>query len=182
MRRQLSGIAGFAAALGVAGCATPQPNPGPCPQAFVLYDASRQVSFADERERFESVGFTAEIQAVRSACRYEGDGPIRADLEIDLGFGRGPAADGDRAAYTYWVAVTRSNLAVITKESFPLTVRFDRDEDTVYQRERIEEIIIPRAAETVAGTNFEILVGFDLTPEQLAFNRAGKRFTIQSGQ
>ncbi len=180
MRVSLS-LAGLGLVALASACATAEPNTGPCPPAFALYDAVRLVEFADGQERLSSVGFTAEIQEVRSTCRYSGDDPIKADLEIDIGFGRGPAAEGDRAEYIYWVAVTRSNLTVITKEFFPLTVRFAKGEDRVYRRERIEEIVIPRAAESVSGTNFEIIVGFELTEEQLAFNRAGKRFTIRAG-
>lgn len=181
MMRVWLSFAGLASAVLASACATPEPNAGPCPQAFALYDAVRAVEFVDGQERLASVGFTAEIEAVRSSCRYTTDRPIRADLEIDIGFGRGPAAVGDRAEYTYWVAVTRSDVTVIDKEFFPITARFEKGESTVYRRERIEEIVIPRAAETVSGSNFEIIVGFELTEEQLAFNRAGKRFTLQAG-
>ena len=44
--------------------------------------------------------------------------------------------------------------------------------------QEIEDIVIPRATSETSGENFEVLVGFELTPEQLAFNRAGKRFRI----
>ena len=44
--------------------------------------------------------------------------------------------------------------------------------------ETIPGIVIPRANETISGSNFEIFVGFDLTPAQLAYNRSGTRFTI----
>jgi hypothetical protein len=40
----------------------------------------------------------------------------------------------------------------------------------------VKGIVIPRATATVSGANFEILVGFDVTPEMAAFNREGKRF------
>jgi hypothetical protein len=33
-------------------------NPGPCPRAFALYDASRIVEFLDDAETFSNVGFT----------------------------------------------------------------------------------------------------------------------------
>jgi hypothetical protein len=33
----------------------------------------------------------------------------------------------------------------------------------------------------VSGENFEILVGFDVTPEMADFNRQGKRFRINVG-
>ena len=35
---------------------------------------------------------------------------------------------------------------------------------------------------TDSGENFEILVGFELTPEQLQFNRDGRRFRIDAGE
>jgi hypothetical protein len=37
-------------------------------------------------------------------------------------------------------------------------------------------IKIPRGKASVSGSNFEVLVGFDVTPEMVAFNREGKRF------
>ena len=45
-------------------------NPGPCPRAFAIYDASRIVEFRDTRQSFANVGFTGEINKVRSLCRY----------------------------------------------------------------------------------------------------------------
>ena len=46
--------------------------------------------------------------------------------------------------------------------------------------EQIENIVIPRANPEISGENFEILVGFELTPEQLQFNRDGRRFRIDA--
>lgn len=171
----------FAGAVWASSMASAQErNAGPCPQAFALYDAVRVVNFEGGQQTLDAVGFTAEIQSVRSLCTYRDDRPIKADLEIDFGFGRGPAAVGREHTYTYWVAVTRTDRQVITKESFPITVRFDRDEERTFRRERIEQITIPRASETVSGTNFEIVVGFEVTPAQLEFNRAGMRFTMDA--
>ena len=33
----------------------------------------------------------------------------------------------------------------------------------------------------MSGSNFEILVGFDVTPEMADFNRLGKRFRVNAG-
>ena len=38
----------------------------------------------------------------------------------------------------------------------------------------IDEIVIPRANDNVSGVNFEIIIGFSVTPEQAIFNRSGK--------
>lgn len=172
----------------LAGCSTVEniletgePNIGPCPTAFALHDAHRYVELEGDIV-YENVGFTGEILAVRSLCSYYGDRPILANLEIDLGFGRGPAASGSENTYEYFVAVTRRDMGMIEKEAFPIRVRFGSGEDRVFRTERVEAISIPRATPTTSGGNFEILVGFELTDEQIAFNRSGRRFRVAAGQ
>jgi hypothetical protein len=158
------------------------PNVGPCPLMGVLYDNARMVTFANPaEERYANITYTAEMQGVRGLCRYVGEDPIRMSIEVDMSFGRGPAATADRQTYRYWVAVTRRGRAPIEREFFEVDVRFPRGEAVVNRTEEIEEIIIPRANADVSGENFEILVGFELTPEQVAFNRDGRRFRIDAG-
>jgi len=161
--------------------AAAEKNPGPCPRAFALYDASRIVEF-NGGESYKNVGFTGEINKVRSLCRYYGTEPIRADLEIDIAFGRGPAAASSEATYEYFVAVTRKNIDVIEKQVFPIQVRFPAGSDRVTMTEELKDIVIPRRNENTSGVNFEIIVGFVVTDAQRAFNAEGKRFRISAGQ
>ena len=163
------------------GDAATEANPGPCPRAYSLYDAQRIVEFKGS-ESFANVGFTGEIGKITSLCRYYKLAPIVADMQIAMDFGRGPAASGDTATYEYFVAVTRKNVAVIHKETFPITVTFPPGQDRVSVIEELEEIMIPRANENTSGVNFEIVVGFEVTPEQRAFNAEGKRFRVSAGQ
>ena len=166
-------------AIGEAG----EANPGPCPRAFAIFDASRMVQIAgDGAESFSNVGFTGEIDNVRSLCRYFADRPILADLSMDFSLGRGPAAAGDTFTYNYFVAATRKNLEVMAKEVYPLTVTFPEGQERVRVTEKISEIRIPRANDTTSGENFEIVVGFVVTPEQRAFNADGKRFRVSAGK
>lgn len=159
-----------------------RPNAGPCPLMGVLYDNARIVDFAAPNQaRYANIEFTGEMQGVRGLCRYVGPDPIVMNLEIDMAFGRGPAATSDRQTYRYWVAVTRRGRAPIEKAYFDVDVRWDRGEAVATRTEQIERIVIPRANEEVSGENFEILVGFELTPEQLQFNRDGRRFRIDAG-
>lgn len=156
-------------------------NPGPCPEAFSLYETSRLVEFKGS-ESYENVGFTAEINKVRSLCRYYGERPIVADLTMEMSFGRGPAASGSAATYQYFVAVTRKNIEVIEKQVFPININFPQGVSIVEATENVGQIVIPRANENTSGANFEIIVGFELTPEQIAFNADGKRFRVSAGQ
>ncbi|MDX2234049.1 MAG: hypothetical protein NW200_06085 [Hyphomonadaceae bacterium] len=159
----------------------PDANAGPCPLMGVLYDSARLVEFSGPEERFSNVAFTAEMRGVRGLCRYTGADPIEMSLEIDMAFGKGPAAQGATRVYRYWVAVTRANLAPIEKQYFEVPITFPRGADRMAGPQIIERIVIPRANDTVSGANFEILVGFDLTPQQLEYNRAGKRFRVDVG-
>lgn len=167
--------------LQVGDSATKQ-NAGPCPRAFAIYDAARMVEFRGEAQRFSNVGFTGEITNVRSLCRYYNTEPIEGDLEITFDLGRGPMATQNTATYEYFVAVTRRNIDVINKKVFPLQVTFPAGQDRIRVTEKIDSIIIPRATETTSGLNFEIIVGFQLTPEQRAFNADGRRFRLSAGQ
>ena len=156
-------------------------NAGPCPYVKVLYDAARYIEFEGGREASSAVGYTGEIQGISAACEYKDDDPIRVKMEVLFELGKGPQAKGSSKSYRYWVAVTKRNDAVITKEYFDLPVAFEGGQDRVYATERIAEITIPRATMTTSGANFEVLVGFDVTPQMAAFNRDGKRFRLNAG-
>jgi hypothetical protein len=102
---------------------------------------------------------------------------------MDISFGRGPASDAKATVqYEYFVAVTRKNIGVINKKTFPIQVKFPSGENRVTVTERINKITIPRAKAGTSGENFEIIVGFVLTPEQREFNTQGKRFRVSVGQ
>ena len=88
---------------------------------------------------------------------------------------------GDAKTYRYFVAVTARNLTVLAKEYFELPVTFAPGTDRMAVSQTINTISIPRADKFVRGDQFEVLVGFDVTPEMAIFNREGKRFRVNSG-
>ena len=152
-------------------------NAGPCPFVKVLYDAARYIEFEGGKEASANVGFTGEIQGISAGCEYKDEDPIEVRMEMLFELGKGPRAQGDSKNYSYWVAVTDRNRFVIAKEHFSLPVKFD-GKDRVYRTEQINRIVIPRAQMTTSGGNFEVLVGFDVTPQMAEFNRDGKRFRV----
>lgn len=151
-------------------------NAGPCPFVKVLYDAARYVELKDNRETAAAVGYTGEIQGLSSACQYKSDDPIKVQMQILFALGKGPQADGSSKTYRYWVAVTDRNQEVIAKEYFNLPVTFPAGQDRTLVTDKVYGVTIPRARSTVSGANFEVLIGFDVTPQMAAFNRDGKRF------
>jgi len=101
-------------------------------------------------------------------------------MKVLFTLGKGPQATSDSKTYRYWVAVTDRNKEVIAKEYFDLPVKFGGKE-RVDVTDELDGIVIPRAAATTSGSNFEVLVGFDVTPQMAEFNRLGKRFRVNAG-
>lgn len=157
-------------------------NAGPCPFVKSLYDAHRYVEFKDNREASAAVGWSGEIQGISAGCAYKDDQPIQVTVEVLFEFGKGPQAQGNQKTYRYWVAVTDRNRAVIAKQTFDLPVTFPEGQDRVYLTENLNQIVIPRAGIGTSGSNFEVLIGFEVTPQMAAFNREGKRFRLNVGQ
>jgi len=157
-------------------------NAGPCPFVKSLYDAARYVEFKDNREASANVQWSGEVQGISAGCQYKDDQPIQVTMEILFELGKGPQADGRAKTYRYWVAVTDRNRSVLAKQEFEIPVTFPEGEDRVYVTENIGSITIPRASIATSGSNFEVLVGFDVTPQMAAFNREGKRFRLNVGQ
>ena len=156
------------------------PNQGPCPAAGSVYETQRVVFFNGEGEQYTNIEFTGEITNVQLFCRYVDDDPIEAQLDLEFAFGRGEAARSSAQTYEFFVAVTRTNRAVIEKQVFPIEVKFKPGQSIVTREESIDRVKIPRADSTISGANFEVLVGFNLTDEQRAFNEAGRRYLLQT--
>jgi len=155
-------------------------NSGPCPFVKILYDAARFVELDGGRAASANVGYTGEIEGVTAGCAYHGDEPITVQMNVLFNLGRGPQATGDQRTYRYWIAVTERNAAVLAKEYFDLPVDFEGGATASVTEE--QSVVIPRATAETSGGNFEVLIGFDVTPEMAEFNRTGSRFRMTSGQ
>ena len=153
---------------------------GPCPYVKILYDAARYVELTGERVSASNVGYTGEIEGLVSDCAYQSDDPIQVETRVLFNFGRGPQATGEGRTYRYWIAVTERNSAVLEKVYFDLPVTFENGAQTATVTQD-NTIVIPRASATTSGDHFEVLIGFDVTPEMAEFNRSGSRFRINAG-
>ncbi len=155
-------------------------NAGPCPFVKILYDAARYVELQDGRAASSAVGYTGEIEGGTAGCSYLSDEPITVQMNILFNLGRGPQAASDQRTYRYWIAVTERNAAVLAKEYFDMPVDFAGQSVASVTQE--QSVLIPRASAETSGGNFEVLIGFDVTPEMAEFNRTGSRFRINAGQ
>ena len=116
--------------------------------------------------------FDAEIVQLAGECAYS-DGRSALAISffpafrVTLG-----AADADRRAqFSYFVAVVRrSDSAILNKEVFDLSVVAPPNQNQVRFRDNQIDLRLPlREGET--GSSFQLLLGFQLSEEQLQYNR-----------
>ena len=149
-------------------------NPAPCPNAFVLEDAARFITFAGEEQTLSAVTHSGEFDDVRTRCRYFADVPIEAEVDLVMSVGRVDASEAETMDIKYFVAVTRTDRDVIAKQEFSTPVTFRAGERVATIAPEINRIVIPRRGEETSGVNFELAVGFVLERRQLIYNRSGK--------
>lgn len=138
---------------------------GPCPAAGVLADTDRIVL----AESSGKEGYRAEILRAHSTCRYTARDAFTAEVEFPIAVSA-PDGAGGQVVLPYFVAVTAADRQVVRREAGTVAVELDEGGRAV-ERVKIDDIKIA-IAEGRTGADYEILVGFQLTPEQLARNRA----------
>jgi hypothetical protein len=139
-----------------------------CPKAEVLADARSLVQFQPGAGRdITDIEYQAQVSELRSRCKSRRD---EASLHITVSFTAwlGPAAQGRTLSVPYFVAVTRGE-DVLSKESFTADVSFEPEQRQATVEAEVKKLAVP--VETGEQPT-EVVVGIQLTPEQVAYNRA----------
>lgn len=145
-----------------------------CPRVAIVRDASRVTQFQDGPGRdLTDVVSRAAIADFTGGCDYGDDG-VTVGFELALVAERGPAMQGSQGAYEYFVAVTAPDGTILNKRTFETTIDFPANVSRSGSLEELEQVI-PLPADTNAR-DYQILLGFQLSPDQLDYNRSGREF------
>jgi hypothetical protein len=140
-----------------------------CPAASILGNAERVAQFKQGAGRdLIDVMFQAEIGKLNMTCRYL-KGRVVTDISFELIAERGPAARNRTGEFDYFVAISDPKGRVLAKENFHSKIAFAENRRRAGILEEIEQSIPLRKDED--GGAYEILVGFQLTEDQMKFNR-----------
>ncbi len=168
-----------ALALSLAGCgAFDREPPPPCPRVGILGDAATVVKFrsGDGRD-LTDVEHQAEILNISRSCELQAKGSaVETLLVIEMAASRGPAApELAQIPLPFFVAVVeRATQRIIARETIDGRVDILPGSRRAGSREEIaERIPLPPGKSAV---DYEILVGFDLTADQLDYNRRQRGF------
>ncbi|MDP6706813.1 MAG: hypothetical protein QF893_10760 [Alphaproteobacteria bacterium] len=131
----------------------------------MLKDASELVRYRPGPGRdLIDVVTQARVARIVVECDYD-DGQVEVELAIDLLVEQGPAATDATVALPYFIAIIDASQRILAKEVFTSQVEFPADRRRVGVREETEQDIPFGPGES--GVSFEILVGFQLSKQEL---------------
>ncbi len=117
----------------------------------------------------------AEITGYDLTCEYNIDkktkaGKVVVTLGLHITATRGPADRQRIAPFRYFIAITDPDRNVLEKQVFDIDVSFSGNAASIPVRDTPVPITIPLAAGKT-GLDFEIFTGFQLTPDEVTYNR-----------
>lgn len=146
----------------------------PCPQVEIVDDLSSISDFTDPKNQKKSNLISrVNIKSAESACKLASKSAI-VDLKLvfegNLGAkGKQKPSDKPFFSYPFFVAVTAPSGKIMAKEIFAASMTYASNEDKHAYFEKLRQII-PIKSKDLAN-RYRILIGFQVTPEQLAYNR-----------
>lgn len=146
--------------------------PPTCPILGVLSDAAH-VRFYQEGSGREQSDVTYELEFIRGELREcdKDDDRLTSEIRFDIVARKGPAVASGNAAFTYFVSILGPDNKVISKKLYEDSADFKSNLPNVrFSIEKNDIEITP--PEGKDGLGYEILIGFQLSREQLELNRA----------
>ena len=161
-------LAAVPVALVLAGCGSDAPPPL-CPPVGTPAPLDTFTQFEPGSGRdLTQVRFSGRLAAINSACEYDTDG-VDVELAIQMVVERGPADRDRNAELQYFVAVENGPGNITAKQVFDVAIPFEGNSRRLARLEEISLQIPPAGEQGFSRTR--ILVGFQLSAEQLEHNR-----------
>lgn len=144
-----------------------------CPAVAILEAPSELIRFVGPSTgRIQDIRFHAKLEITSVSCEIEPKATF-VSTDARLSVVRGPANREKLAKFSFFVAVLDGEKSVILHQSFPIEVEFD-SEGTRVDFEDSVTIQIDKK-DNVDPATYSIYAGFEMTPEELRFNRRRQR-------
>ena len=154
--------------LGVAACSGA--GPVPCPHAIIMPELQAVAKFRPGPGRQDSdVAYGSRLLAADTSCsadKKKGGITVATKLVVTAVRINSDVRNGQ---LTYFVAVIDRKQAILNKRDFTIDLDFPRNQSRLEITEQLEEFIW--LSGEANGADYGIVVGFELTPEELQYNR-----------
>ncbi len=146
----------------------------PCPSIEIIDDLSSLSDFSDPKNTAATQLISrVDLSSAQSTCKLASKSAI---IDLKLIFkgalgdkGRIKSSDKPFFSYPFFVAVTSPSGKIMAKEIFAASLTYGANENKHTYFENLRQII-PIKSKDMAR-HYKILIGFQVTPDQLAYNR-----------
>ena len=147
------------------------PSAGPvCPQLKVMTGTGWITQFADDIGRdITDIVTEGELLGFDGGCSDNGKGGLTVNLMVRMNLTLGPAAKDRVARVPYMVALVKGR-DVLAQQRFDIAVEFPANLNRATHRDNEVVLNVPLQPGE-SGTDYDIYVGFVLTPDQLEYNK-----------
>lgn len=148
-----------------------EPKILPCPNVTVVPSAENITIFREGPGRdLVDVTFEGSIEPVSGECEYQDDESlVVTEMVMRINATKGPAASSQAQEFPFFIAISDWNRRILSKKVFksPVEVPEGKRRGTV-QEEIVHRIPVISGR---SGADYTILIGFQLTREQLQYNQ-----------
>jgi hypothetical protein len=168
MRALARPAAAVAFSLGASACTGA--GPVACPHAIIMPELQAVAKFRPGPGRQDSdVTYGARLLAADTSCTADKKkGGVNVATKLGVAAIR-VNPDVRNGQITYFVAVIDRKQAILNKRDFTIDLDFPRNQSRLEITEQLEEFIW--LSGEANGADYGIVIGFELTPEELQYNR-----------
>ncbi len=166
--RRIVFLLGLNLALGGCSWISGQYSDVKCPAAGVVTGIDTVARFDGRGTGYVNLADRATVGGVTSDCTVDSTG-VSVTVSLSTVAELGPTAPGRSIDFPYFVAVIDGHDKTIAKRVFPNTVTFKPNENRAGTQDTVTERI--PLADPKQADRYHVVVGFQLTEQELAFNR-----------
>tara|TARA_B100001123_G_scaffold287360_1_gene320307 strand:+ start:130 stop:684 length:555 start_codon:yes stop_codon:yes gene_type:complete len=144
-----------------------------CPQVAILEGPGELTRFADGKTgNISDVLFQARMEVTGGVCDIE-ENKVFVTADIKLNVIRGPAETKREVKFTLFIGIIDSMRKIVSRHALPILIKFDGPERNFELEDSVTVEI--DVAKNVDPATYSVYGGFEMTPEELEFNRGRQR-------
>jgi hypothetical protein len=140
-----------------------------CPTVGIIGELSAVSRFDGHGTGFPNLAYRASLGDLKTECKVNDEG-AHMTITIATLAEIGPVATSRSAEFPYFIAITDPDDKILTKRVFSNAIDFKGSQARAGARDvDTETIPMPEPAD---APKYHVIIGFQLTEEELAFNRS----------
>lgn len=143
-----------------------------CPRPAILRDAANLQRYRGAGRDFLDTTLQGRIVSISGSCKQDTARGVAVSVNVGIELTRGPAAVGRAAEIAFFVAVSEGE-RVLDKQVYPVQAAFPENTDRLKLAGDSVDLVLPVSA-TKKADAYQITVGFQLTPAEVAITRAAR--------